>query len=271
MVSVHALIENLLESPPSTVGEAGDHLLRVLSTSQLQREEFLNDPLRLVGPPYFASRYLAQVALHALRNEYETLDEVLASLTALIERNPPILEPKRDAPSTRVVLPEAKILELRYPKKGDDNIWESSIEALVTSGPLRDREIHIRIRSDQNRTACFLIPHLWIHAGIAAYNLVPRSDGVLDACPETFIVLEPMHQVNATSIARSLHCTKPQIDQIRRGKGDVTLHTLKGQLVHALFDRMLEGGITTNAEMEAAYRGVLPGFLVPFASVTDDF
>jgi len=271
MVSVHALIDNLLESAPATVGEAGDHLLRALSTSRLPREEFLNDPLTLVGPPYFASRYLAQVALHALRNEYETLDEVLASLNALIERNPPILERKRDAPSSRVVLPEAKILDLRYPRKGDDNIWESSIEALVTSGPLRDREIHIRIRSDRNRTACFLIPHLWIHAGIAAYNLVPRSDDLFDACPETFIVLEPMHQVNATSIARSLHCTKPQIDQLRRGKGDVTIHTLKGQLVHALFDRMLEGGITTGAEMESAYRAVVPGFLVALASVTDDF
>src|SRR5262249_26889658 len=182
--------DNLLESAPTTVGEAGDHLLRTLSTSRLPREEFLNDPLALVGPPYFASRYLAQVALHALRNEYETLDEVLASLNALIERNPPILEPKRETSSTRVVVPEAKVLELRYPKKGDHGFWESTIEALVTSGPLREREIQIRIRSNENRTACFLIPHLWIHAAIAAYNLVPREDAVFQACPETFIVLE---------------------------------------------------------------------------------
>jgi len=271
MVSVHALIQTLLESPLATVGEAGDHLLRVLSGAQLQRNDFLNDPLCLIGPPYFASRYLAQVVLRALQNEYETLDEVLASLNALVERNPPVLEPKREIPATRIVLPEAKVLELRYPKKGNENIWESSIEALVTSGPLRDQEIRIRIRSDQNRTLCFLIPHLWIHAAVAAYNLVPSGNGVFDVCPETFIVLEPMRQVNATSIARSLHCTKPQVDQIRRGKGDVTVHTLKGQLVHVLFDRLLEGGITTEGDLEAAYRSVLPAFLVPLASVTDEF
>src|SRR6185436_19860824 len=93
----------------------------------------------------------------------------------------------------------------------------------------------------------------------------------LTASPETFFVIEPMLQVNVTSIARSLHCTKPQIDQIRRGKGDVTIHTLKGQLVHAMFDRMLEGGIATEADLESAYRSVIPGFLVPLASVTDDF
>src|SRR5215475_2713753 len=271
MVSVHALIQTLLESPLATVGEAGDHLLRVLSGAKLQRNDFLNDPLCLIGPPYFASRYLAQVALRALQNEYETVDEVLASLNALVERNPPVLKPKREIPATRIVLPEAKVLELRYPKKGDENIWESSIEALVTCGPLRDQEIRIRIRSDQNRTLCFLIPHLWIHAAVAAYNLVPSGNGVFDVCPETFIVLEPMRQVNATSIARSLHCTKPQVDQIRRGKGDVTVHTLKGQLVHALFDRLLEGGITTESDLESAYRSVIPAFLVPLASVTDEF
>ena len=270
MVSVNALIENLLESAPATVTGAGAHLLHVLSGTQLQRDEFLNDPLALIGPPYFASRYLAQVALRALRNEYETLDEVLASLNALLERNPPILEPKRDAAS-RVVLPEARVLELRYPKKTEGDIWESSIEALVTSGPLRDQEIRIRIRSDQNRTACFLVPHVWIHASIAAYNLMPVDDRVCDACPDTFIVLEPMRQVNATSIARSLHCAKPQLDQIRRGKGDVTVHTLKGQLVHALFDRMLEGRMTTESDIESAYRSVVPGFLLPLASVTDEF
>src|SRR5438876_371433 len=164
MASVNALIEKLLESPSATVAEAGDHLLEALSGRQLQRDAFLNDPLVLIGPPYFASRYLAQVALRALQSGYETLDEVLASLNSLIERNPPILEPRREAAAGRVVLPEAKVLELRYPKKGEGEVWESSIEALVTSGPLRDQEIHIRIRSDQNRTACFLVPHLWIHS-----------------------------------------------------------------------------------------------------------
>src|SRR5437870_9200986 len=76
-----------------------------------------------------------------------------------------------------------------------------------------------------------------------------------------------MRQINATSIARSLHCTKPQVDQIRRGKGDVTVQTLKGHFIHALFDRLLE----RTTDLEAAYRDLLPGFLVPLASVTDDF
>src|SRR5262249_51316363 len=157
---------------PTIVSDAGNHLLEMLSGGQLHRDDFLNDPLVLVGPPFFASRYLAQVALRALRSEYDTLEEVVASLNALIERNPPILEPKREA-AGRFVLPEAKVLDLRYPKKIDGDVWESAIEALVTSGPLRDREIRILIRSDQNRTACFLVPHIWIHSSIAAYNLIP--------------------------------------------------------------------------------------------------
>src|SRR5262245_6966970 len=150
MVSVKALIEKLLEFSPATVVDAGGQLLHELSGSQLHRDEFLSDPIRLIGPPYFASRYLAQVALRALQNDYETLDEVITSLNALVERNPPILEPKRDVAASRVVLPEAKVLELRYPRKGEGVVWEASIDALVTSGPLRDQEIHIRIRSDQN-------------------------------------------------------------------------------------------------------------------------
>src|SRR5215510_7897347 len=99
------------------------------------------------------------------------------------------------------------------------------------------------------------------------HNLIPAGERVFEACPETFIVLEPMRQVNATSIARSLHCIKPQTDQMRRGKGDVTIHTLKGQLVHALFDKMLEGA----TDLEAIYEEVLPAYIVPLASVTDDF
>src|SRR3989441_8607977 len=271
MVSVSALVEKLSECIPASVAEAGEHLLEALSGQQLKREEFLNDPLALVGPPYFASRYLAQVTLRALKSDYETVDEVLSILSALTERTPPILERKREMAADRVVLPEARILDLRYPVKGENGIWESSIEALVTSGPLRDQEVRISIRSDQNRTACFLVPHLWIHSAIAAYNLAPAGDRLFEAIPETFIVLEPMRQVNATAVARSLHCTKPRVDQIRRGKGDVTIQTLKGQLVHALFDGMLEGGVTTAEELEAAYRDVFPAFLISLASVTDEF
>src|SRR5438034_10104526 len=225
-----------------------------------------------MGPPYFISRYLAQVTVRALKGEYETLDEVMAGLGALSERNPPIIERKREISDGRVVLPDAKVVDLRYPVKGENGIWQASIEALVTSGPLRDREVRISISSERNRTSCFLVPHLWIHSTIAAYNLAPIHDGtdkcVFEAIPDTFIVVEPLRQVNATAVARSLHCSKPQLDQIRRGKGDATVQTQKGQLVHALFDRLLEGGITTPNDYEAAYHEALPSFLVPLASVS---
>src|SRR5436309_13082190 len=122
MSSVNALIEKLLESPPASVAEAGDQLLETLSGRQLRRDEFLNDPLSLVGPPYFASRYLAQVTLRALKGEYDTVEEVLASLTALSERNPPILERRRDGATDRVVLPEARVLDLQYPVKREGEI-----------------------------------------------------------------------------------------------------------------------------------------------------
>src|SRR5437867_5741742 len=275
MVSVSALAEKILERAPASVAEAGDYLLERLSGGRLQRGKFLEDPLALIGPPYFVSRYLAQVTVRALKGEYETLDEMMAGLGALSERNPPIIERKRETSDGRVVLPEAKVVDLRYPVKGENGIWQSSIEALVTSGPLRDREVRISIGSDRNRSACFLVPYLWIHSTIAAYNLAPIHDGtdkcVFEAIPDTFIVVEPLRQVNATAVARSLHCTKPQLDQIRRGKGDVTVQTLKGQLVHALFDRMLEGGITAANDYEAAYREALPSFLVPLASVTERY
>ncbi len=259
MISVGALIDKLMESPSSAVTEAGVLLLRILSEDRLSAETFLNDPLALAGFPYFTPRYLAQVVLRALKDEYETVDEVLASLQSLVDRDPPILEPKRQASPDRVVLPEIKILH-----------YESvlaSIEALVTTGPLKDREITIQIRSSESATAFSIVPYLWTHASVAAYNLVPLSDHEFTVCAETFFVLEPLRQVNATTIARSLHCVKPQMDQVRRGKGDVTIHTLKGQLIHGLFDKMLEG----HADLEAAYGEVLPSYFVPLASVTDDF
>jgi DNA replication ATP-dependent helicase/nuclease Dna2 len=267
MASVNALIDKLLEFPSQSASEAGEQLLQFLSGNRLGRDEFVDDPLALIGPPYFASRYLAQVTLRALKGEYEALDEVMASLHSLVERNPPVIEPRRVAPRDRIVLPEAKVLGLQHPVRSEDGVWRSSIELLVTSGPFRDREVRVQLQSDQNRTACFLVPYLWIHAAISAYNLVSSGDFEFTSCPETFLVVEPMRQVNATSVARSLHCTKPQVDQIRKGKGDVTIHTLKGQLVHALFDRMLEG----LPDMQTALAEVLPSYLIPLASVTDEF
>ena len=267
MASVNALIDKLLEFPSQSASEAGEQLLQFLSGDRLGRDEFVGDPLALIGPPYFASRYLAQVTLRALKGEYEALDEVMASLHSLVERNPPVIEPRRVVPQDRIVLPEAKVLGLHHPVRSEDGVWRSSIELLVTSGPFRDREVRVQLQSDQNRTACFLVPYLWIHAAISAYNLVSSGDQEFTSCPETFLVVEPMRQVNATSVARSLHCTKPQVDQIRKGKGDVTIHTLKGQLVHGLFDRMLEGV----PDMQMALAEVLPSYLVPLASVTDEF
>jgi DNA replication ATP-dependent helicase Dna2 len=164
----------------------------------------------------------------------------------------------------RVVIPEARVVELRRGAASE----ESVIDALVISGALRGREIRIRLRSAMNRTAFALASRLWIHAAIAVYNLVPAEDeSTFDASAETFIVIEPMRQVNATTVARSLYCVKPQIDQIRRGKGDVTTQTLKGMLIHALFDRMLEGA----DNLDQAYDAELTRILVPLASVTDAF
>ncbi len=266
MASVHALIEQLTEFPNASVAEAGENLLRSLSGGSLHTEEFLTDPLVLVRTPFFNSRYVVQVTLRALKGDYETVDEIVVSLNGLIDRNPPVLEPRRQAAADRVVLPEAKVLELSLPKN-IGGVWESSITALVTSGPLGDSEVEIRLRSDRNAAACMIVAYLWNHCSFAAYNLVRAGERELVSCPETFLVVEPARQINATSVSRSLYCTKPQFDQIRRGRGDVTIHTLKGQLVHSLFDRMLEG----ETDLEAAYGKLLPGFLVPLASVTDAF
>ena len=80
-------------------------------------------------------------------------------------------------------------LTITWDVKNEAGVWESSIDALVTSGPLRDQEVRIIIRSDQNRPACFLVPHLWIHSAIAAYNLAPAGVRAFAAIPETFIGL----------------------------------------------------------------------------------
>jgi len=67
MASVNALIDKLLESSPASVSAAGAQLLEVLSGNRLQRDDFISDPLELVGPPYFASRFVAQVTLRGER------------------------------------------------------------------------------------------------------------------------------------------------------------------------------------------------------------
>ena len=270
MAAVSALLEKLLADRMAVaVPDAGAMLLGELSGGGLAPGAFLEDPLRLTAPPFLVPRYLAQVALRALSGEYETIDELINGLYAFLERNPPTLEPGKQSQSVRAVIPEARVIEVRTPVRREGGHWESGIIAMATSGPLRGREIEIRISSRDNSTACFLVSCLWVHAAIAVYNLVPDGDhrGIFKACPETFLVIEPMRQINVTSIARSLRCTKPQLDQLRRGKGDTTIQTLKGTVVHAMFDRLLEG----ERDLEAICNEVLPGFGVQLASIVDDF
>jgi hypothetical protein len=266
MFAVNVLLEKLRDGRSTGVLDAGALLLDHLSESRLDAASFLNDPLVLISPPYSSSRYLAQVTLRALQNDYDSVDDVVSGLQALLERNPPTLEPGRPQSGDRVVIPEAKVVDLRYPVKKDDGHWESGVVALVTSGPLRGREIDIHLSSVESRAACMLVPLLWIHATIAIYNVEPAGDGWFNGCRETFLVIEPMRQVNATTVARALHCTKPQLDQIRRGKGDTTIPTLKGTIVHALFDRLLDG----DTDLEDLYAQVLPKYLVQLAAVVDE-
>jgi DNA replication ATP-dependent helicase Dna2 len=203
-----------------------------------------------------------------LRGEYTTIGEFTDCLYAFLDRNPPTLEPGRLSHEERVVIPEARIVELIRPARAEGEFWTSGVVAMVTSGQLRGREITIHISSSENRTACFLVACMWIHATIAVYNLV-RGEvaGSFTACPETFFVIEPMRQVNVTSIAKSLNCTKPQLDQVRRGKGDATIQTLKGTLIHELFDRLLEG----ERDVEALCDAVIPQYGVQLASIVDDY
>ena len=222
----------------------------------------------MVGPDHGVSRYLAQVIWRALEDDYTSLDDVVSALYGVLDRNPPTLEPRARGGAAReghVVIPEAKILRIRKPAETREADWEAAFEAQVMTGPLREREIEVRVRSSVNRSACFILPYFWVHASIAAYNLVPVSDRTFEDCPDTFFVLEPLRQVNATSVARALNCPKPLVDQVRRGRGDVTVHTLRGMLVHAMFDRMLEG----EDDIVACYEAVLPGYLVQMAAVTD--
>ncbi len=149
MFAVNVLLEKLLDGRSTGVPDAGELLLKHLSESRLDAVSFLNDPLVLISPPYSASRYLAQVTLRALQNEYDSVDDVVEGLQALLERNPPTLEPGRPHSGDRVVIPEAKVVDLRYPAKESDGHWESGFVALVTSGPLRGREIDIHLRSSR--------------------------------------------------------------------------------------------------------------------------
>ncbi|HEX5000769.1 MAG TPA: PD-(D/E)XK nuclease family protein, partial [Terriglobia bacterium] len=269
MVSPGALMDKLRDLRLSSTEEAGVALVDSLSGGRLSPEQFRANPDVLYHHPYQESRYLVQVASRALQGAYDSVDDIIGAIEALEDRRPPLVEPRRRpaADSTeRIVIPEARVLALEPSKSAAGG--DSVIEALVTSGPLCGEEVRITLSSKVNRTAFAIVSRLWVHAAIAAYNLV-RSSGPrqFEACVETFIVIEPMRQINATNVARSLRCAKPQIDQIRRGKGDVTVHTLKGMLIHGLFDRLLEGAV----DVEKAYAAEISRSLIALASVTDAF
>jgi hypothetical protein len=167
MASASTLIELLNECPATAVTEAGENLLRFLSNGSLDRKRFLADPLALVRAPFFISRYIVQVTVRALNGDYETTNEIIWSLQGLIDRNPPILEPRRQASIDRIVLPEARVLDFTPPQHRG-GVWESSITAIVTSGSLRDSEVEILLRSDQNSKACMIVAYLWNHCSFSA-------------------------------------------------------------------------------------------------------
>lgn len=267
MKDVVNLIEMLVSSPGLDVRSAGKMMLDVLSAGSVSTEMFRGDPRCLTGPDHGVSRYLSQVIWRALEDDYSSFEDLLSALYGVVDRNPATLESRTrgGAGRHRVVIPEAKILRIQQPVETSDGDWEAAFEAQVTAGPLRESEIEVRVRSSVNPRSCFIIPYFWVHASIAIYNIVPISDRTFEDCRDTFFVLEPLRQVNATSVARALNCPKPLVDQARRGRGDVTIHTLRGLLVHSMFDRILEG----EDDISACFKATLPGYLVQIAAVTD--
>src|SRR6188474_972494 len=114
MTAVSAILEKLMDDRAAVnVSDAGAMLLAELSGGTLTPQAFLEDPLRLTTPPLVVSRYLAQVTLRALKDEYETVNELIDRLLAFLDRNPPTLEPSRHARQERVVIPEARVVELQ--------------------------------------------------------------------------------------------------------------------------------------------------------------
>jgi len=266
---VASLIERLMAAPAMPVADAGAILLDALSDGRLSPEDFLDDPKRLTQAPLGVSRYLAQVAWRALRGDYETLDEVVASLYGVLDRNPPTLEPRTEQvpgdPADRVVIPEARILGVDPPVTNEDGTWTVVFDAIVTSGELREREIRVTVDSRISAATARAVSAFWVHATVAMYNLAGDGHDRFATRADSFFVIEPLRQVNATAVARSMLCPKPRIDQIRRGRGDVTVHTLKGMVVHGMFDRLIAG----ESDVEDVYRGVVTSYRVQLAAIAD--
>jgi hypothetical protein len=266
-IPVASLIEKLLATPCSSVEEAGRTLLDCLSSGSVSPETFLENPSLLVSAEGGATRYLAQVTWRALKSDYESVDEVLTGLHGVLDRDPPVLRSRtrRSGPQGLHVIPEVRILRVPRPEARDGS-WDLRFEAQVTSGELENREIHVQVSSAVNATAARIVPYFWVHASVSLYNLKRVDTTRFEALPETFFVLEPLRQVNATAVARSLDCPKPQVDQIRRSRGDVTVHTVKGMIVHAILDRLIAG----EDDVDAAYDAVQASYLVQLAAIADD-
>jgi DNA replication ATP-dependent helicase/nuclease Dna2 len=259
---VVGLIDILASGTGIPVETAGRRMLETLSGGQLTPEEFLERPRALIGSGQGVPRYVAQVVWRALSGGYRTVDEVVAVLRGVLDRNPPVLEPAPGASgSAGMVVPDSRVLSVQPRSTNLDAVFE----VWVTAGDLRCREITVRVGESLNPTAYRAVSLFWIHASVALYNLVPISEGLYEAGPRTFFVLEPLHQVNASMVARSLQCPRPELDRMRRGRGDTTVHTVRGMVVHALLERLIGG-----EDLEAAYRAVLPSFLMLLASVVDD-
>lgn len=257
------LIDALSSSAGVSVESAGRWMLETLSGGDLTPDEFLDRPRELIRPGEGVPRYVAQVVWRALSGGYRTVDELVSGLRGVLDRNPPVLEPAPGASEpVGIVVPDGRVLKI-HSLSGEA---EAVFEVWVTAGDLRHQEITVRVPQSLNPTAYRAVSLLWLHASVALYNLVPVSEGRFEAGPRTFFVLEPLHQVNATTVARSLDCPRPELDRIRRGRGDTTVHTVRGMVVHALLERLIGG----REALETAYRAVLPSFLMQLASVVDD-
>ena len=257
------LIEALSATRSMTVEEAGRTMLSILSGGDLSPEAFLARPGVLIRPDQGIPRYVAQVAWRAVSGNYKTVGEIVSSLSGILDRNPPVLEPASpDSNHPQIVVPEARILRVHSHGPGR----EATFEAWVTSGELHDREITVRVSPSVNRTAFDAVSMFWVHASVALYNLVRVSRDLFEARPDSFFILEPLRQVNATTVARSLDCAKPEIDRMRRGRGDTTVHTLRGLVVHGILDCLIAG----EEDLDVCYRKALSPFLGQLAAVVDD-
>lgn len=264
---VPELIEALASSSGITVEEAGRRMVELLSNGELSVEAFLEQPAALVRPKEGVSRYLAQVVWRALTSDYRTIDELVSGISGVIDRDPPVLE-SASPDSAGIVIPEARILRIVGRGAGTSSVsldHEAAFEAHVTSGTLRDEEITVGVSRSVNPTAWSAVSHFWVHSSVALYNLEPRAGHAFRARADSFFILEPLRQVNATTIARSLACPKPEIDRMRQGRSHTTLPMIRGLVVHGILERLIDG----ETSLERCYERALSPFRTQLAALVD--